>query len=60
MSKGLRNIESELERENTIQRRLHEKKGGLGYLAALDIYNTREKARIEAERIKRLRDLGLG
>jgi len=36
MSKGLRNIEPLSERANTVQRRLAEKKGGLGYLATLD------------------------
>lgn len=37
MSKGLRNIEDLLERENVVQRRLREKKGGLGYWAAVDL-----------------------
>lgn len=36
MSKGLRNIKDMLERANVVKRRLTEKKGGLGYLAALD------------------------
>ena len=36
MSKGLRNIKDRLERINTIERRLREGKGGLGYLAACD------------------------
>jgi hypothetical protein len=36
MSKSLRSIKDATERENTIQRRLHERTGGLGYLAACD------------------------
>ncbi|GAH04422.1 unnamed protein product [marine sediment metagenome] len=36
MSKGLRNIKNLAERAETIKRRLSEKQGGLGYLAALD------------------------
>jgi len=36
MSKGLRNIKDPAERDNTIKRRLAERKGGLGYLAAID------------------------
>ena len=36
MSKGLRNIKDLVERDNVVRRRLSEKKGGLGYLAALD------------------------
>jgi hypothetical protein len=34
MSKALRSIQNPIEKENTIQRRIHEEKGGLGYLAA--------------------------
>lgn len=36
MSKGLRNIKDVTERRIIIARRLRERKGGLGYLAALD------------------------
>jgi len=36
VSKGLRNIKDLLERENVINRRLNERKGGLGWLAACD------------------------
>ena len=36
MSKSLRSIKDPLEQENVIRRRLIEKKGGLGYLAACD------------------------
>lgn len=36
MSKGLRNIKDETERKKVIKKRLAEKKGGLGYLAAVD------------------------
>jgi hypothetical protein len=43
MSKGLRNIKDPLEKKETIKRRLKEKKGGLGYLAACDA-----KAKIDA------------
>jgi hypothetical protein len=34
MSKSLKSIANPLEKENTVQRRIHEEKGGLGYLAA--------------------------
>jgi hypothetical protein len=34
MSKSLKSITNLHERENTVQRRIQEQKGGLGYLAA--------------------------
>ena len=36
MSKALRNIKDLGERKRVIERRLKERKGGLGYLSALD------------------------
>ena len=36
MSKSLCSIKNEAEREAVIQRRLHNRTGGLGYLAACD------------------------
>jgi hypothetical protein len=36
MSKSLRSIKDATEKENTIQRRLHARTGGLGYLSACD------------------------
>ena len=39
MSKGLRNIKDPVEKTKVVRRRLTEKKGGLGYLAALDYSN---------------------
>lgn len=42
MTRALRSISSEPLREEAIYRRGREKKGGLGYLSALDIISSRE------------------
>lgn len=47
MSKGLRNIKDLLEKENVIQRRLREQKGGLGYLSALDFSEARKQGKLK-------------
>jgi hypothetical protein len=44
MSKGLRSM-SETERREAITRRLREKQGGLGYLAALDAVKKQQEVK---------------